>query len=106
MHPEASDSGQATLALIEELIAQKNIDADKIYLIGLSMGGFGVWDFSARRPDLFAAAIPMAGYSDPNQIEKIKHIPFWIFHGAIDKWNPVEGSRNMYNLLTSAKANV
>ena len=82
------------------------INSDKIYIIGLSMGGFGSWEFVARKPKLFAAAVPMAGYSDPSQIQNIKHIPFWIFHGSDDRWNPVQGSRNMYTLLTNASADV
>lgn len=106
LNHEPSASGQATLELIENLIENKNIDKDRIYIIGLSMGGFGVWEFTARQPNLFAAAVPMAGYSDPSQIENIKHIPFWIFHGSTDKWNPVQGSRTMYNLLLKQNADV
>ena len=106
MNPLPSESGKATLELIEQTINNYNIDANRVYLIGVSMGGFGTWEFISRRPDLFAAAVPMAGYSDPNQLEKIKHIPIWIFHGDIDKWNPVEGSRNMYKLLSQEKADV
>jgi predicted peptidase len=70
------------------------------------MGGFGTWEFTARKPDLFAAAVPMAGFSDPTQIQKIEHIPFWIFHGNTDKSNPVEGSRTMYRLLKNSGADV
>ena len=106
MHDEPSESGAATLALIEEQIKSLSIDPDRVYLIGLSMGGFGTWEFTARRPELFAAAVPMAGFSDPSQVEKIKHIPFWIFHGDADKSNPVAGSRTMYRLLKEADADV
>ncbi len=106
MNPSPSESGAATLELIDKMIATLPIDADRVYLIGKSMGGFGTWEYTARRPDLFAAAVPMAGYSDPAQIENIKHIPFWIFHGGADNGNPVEGSRTMYKLLSDADANV
>lgn len=106
MNSTPSDSGEATLELIEKTIEDYNIDRNRVYLIGISMGGFGTWEFVARKPELFAAAIPMAGYSDPSQILKIKHIPFWIFHGSTDKWNPVEGSRNMYALLSQQQADV
>lgn len=106
MNPFPSESGAAALELIDNIIKTKNIDPNRIYLIGLSMGGFGTWEFTARRPELFAAAFPMAGYSDVSQIEKIKHIPYWIFHGNIDEWNPVEGSRTMFKLLIEAKADV
>ncbi len=106
MNPKPSESGEAVLELIEQTIKDYNIDANRVYLIGVSMGGFGTWEFVARKPQLFAAAVPMAGYSDPSKIENIKHIPFWIFHGNIDKWNPVEGSRHMYKLLAKQKADV
>ncbi|WP_298422688.1 prolyl oligopeptidase family serine peptidase [uncultured Kordia sp.] len=106
INPTPSESGEAALELIEKTIQNNNIDANRIYILGLSMGGFGTWEFVARKPQLFAAAVPMAGYSDPSQIETIKHIPFWIFHGNIDKWNPVEGSRNMYKLLSEKNADV
>jgi predicted peptidase len=106
MSENPSESGQAALELIDKVIRENEIDPDRVYLIGLSMGGFGTWEFTSRRPDLFAAAVPMAGFSDPNQVEKISHIPFWIFHGESDESNPVEGSRNMYKLLLEAGANV
>lgn len=106
MSEQPSESGAAALALIDRLIDSLNIDPDRVYLIGKSMGGFGTWEFTARRPELFAAAVPMAGFSDPAQIEKIQHIPFWIFHGDADESNPVAGSRTMYRLLTEAKADV
>ncbi|MDW5288030.1 prolyl oligopeptidase family serine peptidase [Formosa sp. PL04] len=106
MNETPSDSGAATLELIGETIATLNIDPDRIYLVGLSMGGFGTWEFTARKPNLFAAAVPMAGYSDPSKIETIQHIPYWIFHGEIDQWNPVAGSRNMYTLLNNQNADV
>jgi len=106
MNSIPSESGEAALELIEKTIENNQINPNKIYLVGVSMGGFGTWEFVARKPKLFAAAIPMAGYSDPSQIENIKHIPFWIFHGNIDKWNPVEGSRNMHKLLVEKNADV
>lgn len=106
MHPTPSESGSATLELIQKIISSNKIDSKRIYLIGVSMGGFGTWEFVSRKPQLFAAAVPMAGYSDPSQIENIKHIPFWIFHGNTDKWNPVAGSRHMYTLLSTRNADV
>lgn len=106
MNETPSESGAAALELIDKMITDLHIDPDRVYLIGKSMGGFGTWEFTARRPELFAAAVPMAGYSDPSQIENIKHIPYWIFHGDIDEYNPVEGSRTMYKLLSEAKADV
>ncbi len=106
MNDEPSASGAAALALIEQTIKNPNIDSDRVYIIGKSMGGFGTWEFTSRRPELFAAAIPMAGFSDPEQLSRIKNIPYWIFHGDRDEYNPVAGSRKMYELLKAVGADV
>lgn len=106
MAENPSESGFATLELIDAIISEYAINKKRVYLTGISMGGFGTWEYVGRRPELFAAAVPMAGYSDPTIIDKVKHIPFWIFHGDADRSNPVEGSRTMYKLLTEAGADV
>lgn len=103
---EPSASGAAALELIEYIAKKYSIDHDRIYLTGVSMGGFGTWELTSRRPDLFAAAVPMAGYSAPQTIDKIQHIPYWIFHGDLDEYNPVAGSRTMYKLLKERGAQV
>ncbi|WP_052691766.1 carboxylesterase family protein [Teredinibacter purpureus] len=94
-HAQPSASSAATLELIDLLIAQKRLDPQRIYLTGISMGGFGTWELTSRRPELFAAAVPMAGFSDPSKAALINTIPFWVFHGTTDQYNPVEGSRVM-----------
>lgn len=106
MAEKPSESAEATLELIDYMMKNYNIDSQRVYITGLSMGGFGTWEFIGRKPDLFAAAIPMAGYSDTSTVEKIKHIPIWVFHGDSDKYNPVQGSRNMYQLLKNSDAHV
>ena len=103
---EPSDSGRAVLELIDALMREYSVDAHCVYLTGISMGGFGTWEYLMRRPELFAAAVPMAGFSDQSKIDRIKHIPIWIFHGGADEANPVQGSRNMYRLLQQAGATV
>jgi len=105
-HTEASTSGAAAVELIERLIAQYQVDQQRVYLTGISMGGFGTWEFTARHPQLFAAAVPMAGFSDPQTAERVKHIPFWVFHGSNDEYNPVQGSRNMTDKLKTLGGNV
>ncbi len=102
----ASDSGAAALALIDSTIQNYRVDDKRVYVTGISMGGFATWDFIMRRPELFAAAVPMAGYSKHSDADKLSHIPMWIFHGETDKWNPVEGSRISYKLLKKEGANV
>ena len=59
-------------------------------MTGLSMGGFGTWDLIERRPDFFAAAIPICGRGDLAQAAKLKNLPIWAFHGDADPVVPVE----------------
>lgn len=60
------------------------IDPARVYVTGLSMGGYGTWEIAARRPDLFAAAAPVCGGGDENQAAKLKDLPIWAFHGDKD----------------------
>ena len=66
------------------------------------MGGFGTWDLLARRPDLFAAAVPICGGGDETTAAKIAKIPIWAFHGAKDATVKVSRTRNMIEALKKA----
>ncbi len=85
--------------LIKNVIKNYPIDSKRIYITGLSMGGYGTWDLITRHPELFAAAIPMSGSGDPSKASRIKSLPLWLFHGTLDKAVPVGGSRNMIMAL-------
>jgi predicted peptidase len=82
------------------------IDPNRIYVTGLSMGGFGTWDMIARWPELFAAAVPVCGGGDPAVASHITHIPVWIFHSADDPVVPVELSRKMAEAMEKAGGTV
>lgn len=101
---EPSEPGRLTLELIAAIQKEFSIDAKRIYLTGLSMGGFGTWDLLARRPELFAAAVPVCGGADETTAEKIKHIPTWAFHGAKDDVVKPERSQRMIAALEKAGA--
>jgi predicted esterase len=74
------------LELIEKTLRDHpDIDRSRVYITGLSMGGFGAFDALMRRPDLFAAGLPLCGGGDPNFAERIKNIPLWVFHGRLDE---------------------
>ncbi|MBX2945699.1 MAG: prolyl oligopeptidase family serine peptidase [Cyclobacteriaceae bacterium] len=92
------------MALIDSLVKHEPIDASRIYLMGLSMGGFGTWYLVTRFPDTFAAAVPICGGGDWNQAQKISHIPFWVFHGQKDEIVLPEQSRTMVAALKKAGA--
>ena len=90
---EPSEPMRLTLGLIDQIRNDYSIDAKRIYATGLSMGGFGVWDVMARKPDLFAAAVPVCGGADEATAAKIAKIPLWAFHGAKDPAVKVSGTR-------------
>ena len=71
------------------------VDPKRIYVMGISMGGFGTWDAISRYPGMFAAAIPVCGGGDTDQAEKLVKIPIWVFHGAADTVVKTQRSRDM-----------
>jgi len=92
------------ISLIHKLIKTLPIDTTRIYITGLSMGGFGTFDAIERYPNLFAAAVPVCGGGDVSKASLISHIPIWMFHGAEDPAvNPIL-SLNMTEALTKAGA--
>jgi predicted peptidase len=99
---EPSEPGRLVLELAEALPKEYPIDPNRVYLTGLSMGGFGTWDLLCRRPDLFAAAVPVCGGADEKEVEKIAKIPIWTFHGILDGVVKVSRSRNMVKALQKA----
>jgi predicted peptidase len=72
------------LELVDKLAAEMPVDRSRIYVTGLSMGGFGTWDAIQRRPGFFAAAIPICGGGDAAEAPKLKDLPLWAFHGDQD----------------------
>lgn len=99
---QASESMQLVHGLIQELIATANVDKTRIYITGLSMGGYGTWDAISRYPDLFAAAVPICGGGDPATVDRFAALPIWCFHGDQDRAVGVERSRKMIAALKTA----
>ncbi|HEV7281895.1 MAG TPA: PHB depolymerase family esterase [Pirellulaceae bacterium] len=99
---EPGDQMAMVRALIDQMVEEKPIDADRIYITGLSMGGYGTWDAITRYPDLFAAAAPICGGGDPQHAKTIKDIPIWCFHGDQDQAVKVERSRAMIAAIKEA----
>jgi predicted peptidase len=106
MPKEPSDPMRLTRRLLEQFVKDHPVDMDRIYVMGLSMGGFGTWDFAARYPDLVAAAVPVCGGADDATAEKIKHIPVWTFHGSSDTVVWPQRTRSMVEALRKVKGNV
>lgn len=85
--------------LLDEIIKNFPIDRGRIYLTGLSMGGRGTWDWAMYSPGRFAAIAPICGWGEPFMAHKLKNIPSWVFHGALDQVVPVQESSDMVNAL-------
>lgn len=102
----ASDAMQTTKELLDEMVEKAAVDRDRIYVTGLSMGGFGTWDVIARHPDFFAAAAPICGGGDPATVGRFKSLPIWCFHGAQDQVVKVARSREMVESLRAAGSGV
>jgi predicted peptidase len=92
------------IALIHEFIKKFPVDTNRIYITGLSMGGFGTFDAIERYPDLFAAAVPVCGGGDASLAASIKNVPIWIFHGAEDAAVDPSFSLNMIEALRKVGA--
>jgi predicted esterase len=91
----AGEAEKDVMDVIAALRRDYNVDADRIYLTGHSMGGYGTWSLAPKYPDLFAALAPIAGGGNPSLLSKIKHIPQIVIHGDKDPTVPVERSRVM-----------
>lgn len=74
---------------------QLKIDPARVYLTGLSMGGYGTWRLAESHPELFAAAIPICGGGDPTKVIGLRSVPIWAFHGAKDEVVPLVESQEM-----------
>ncbi len=89
--------------LIQKKIAEFGADPDRVYITGLSLGGYGAWELMERYgTGLFAAGVTCSGGGDPAQAEKMKDLPIRIFHGGADRTLPVMLSRRMYAALKEA----
>lgn len=90
--------------IIDSFKTSQHIDSNRIYICGISMGGFGVWDALQRYPNYFAAAIAICGGGDPSYAKNIKDTPLYIFHGSKDKLVKPQRSKQMYVALKHIKS--
>ncbi len=101
--PEQADE---LAGLIDALIAEHNIDTSRVYLTGLSMGGYGTWYLASRYPDKFAAIAPICGGGGWWMTNSLKNIPAWVFHGDADPVVPLIESELMVNRVKEAGGDV
>jgi predicted peptidase len=91
---------ETVMATIDSLKREFSLDTNRFYVTGFSLGGGATWDVIERFPNMWAAAIPIAGAGDTTQAAAIAHIPVWDSHGSADPNVPVIGSRNMWTALS------
>lgn len=97
---------QAVKEMIDKYLAYPDIDTQRVYIMGLSMGGMATFDMVARFPEIFAAAVPICGAVDPSRLAATKGVNFRIFHGDADRVVPVICSRMAYKALREADVDV
>lgn len=94
------------LAVLDDVQSRFRIDPKRVYLTGLSMGGFGTFETAIRAPHRFAALAPICGGGDPRQAHLIRKIPTWVFHGAKDDIVPIRYSEIMVEALRAIGGDV
>ena len=98
-------------ALLDDVVARCGVDPDRVYLTGLSMGGYGTWHLAARYPDRFAAIAPICGgglrsLGFPEKVRVLRKVPVWAFHGARDQNVPVEETQRLVDELRACGGDV
>jgi predicted peptidase len=94
------------MPLVDEVLRRYDVDESRIYLTGISMGGFGSWLLAAMHPERFAAVVPICGGGQPEHAERLKRVPIWAFHGARDDIVPADFSVHMVETLTRVGGNI
>ncbi len=103
-------SADALLGLLDEVTAKYVVDTSRVYLTGLSMGGYGTWDLGLTHPEKFAAIVPICGggqmiavlLSSRDNGQALKSLGVWAFHGTKDPVVPLEESQRMVDALKKA----
>ena len=103
MPEEPTQALKMVLELVDVLQVEfPQIDPRRLYITGLSMGGFGTWEAIQRKPDLFAAAVPICGGGDVSEADRLTKLPIWAFHGAEDLLVNPRWSRDMVEAIRKA----
>jgi len=96
---------QVVINILEDVIANYPVDHSRLYLTGLSMGGFGSWDLGTRLAELWAAVAPICGGGDELYADRLVGVPVWAWHGDSDDVVPVARSRRMIEAVRAAGGN-
>ena len=102
---KGEDKGRIAMAALADAQNRYAIDPDRIILTGLSTGGYGTWAIGAKYRDQFAALVPMCGYADYEDVNKLTGIPIWCFHNSGDPFVPAGGSKEMVKRIKAKGGN-
>lgn len=92
--------------LIDQTLKNQPIDPDRVYITGISMGGFATWSLLKDHPKLMAAAIPICGGGDPASVENFKKVPIWTFHGDKDEAVPYQRTVDLVEALKKVNGDI
>ena len=104
--PTEAWAPEPLLALLDDIEQHYDVDPERLYVTGLSMGGFGTWAVAIAAPDRFAAIAPICGGGDPSRVGVLRHLPVWAFHGARDPIVPLQRTVEMVEALRQCGGNV
>lgn len=90
-----TQKNEELINLLDDIQQRYDVDAERVYLTGLSMGGYGTWDLASTYPERFAAIVPICGGGKRFFGWRLKNLPVWAFHGAKDGVVPVRESQEM-----------
>jgi len=96
---------EVLINLLDEITSRYDVDTKRVYLTGLSMGGYGTWALAAEYPERFAAIAPICGGGNRILSFRLKDVPVWAFHGAKDRVVPLKQSEEMVNSIKSRGGN-
>ena len=104
--PTEAWAPEPLLALLDDIEQHYDVDPERLYVTGLSMGGFGTWAVAIAAPDRFAAIAPICGGGDPSRVGVLRHLPVWAFHGARDPIVPLQRTVEIVEALRQCGGNV
>ena len=100
-----TDKNEVLINLLDDIVARYNVDTERIYLTGLSMGGYGSWALAAEYPKRFAAVAPICGGGNRIMAFRLKDVPVWAFHGAKDRVVPLKESEERVSAIKARGGN-
>lgn len=100
--PNSSWDPKTVIRFVDHVTSRYQVDLERVYLVGFSMGGNGTWATAADYPERFAAIVPICGGADPDWSKSLTAIPIWAFHGANDNIVPLSQSERMIDAIRAA----